>query len=156
MSKETTYTGIIKNIINTSKTYITTGNVLNENYSIGIIVELEKGINVIVPLIKLEQIPNMEKMNEIKEKLKKVYGIVEDKKFTFNVPANKGFMDKVETTTYKQGVSGNVDNTELFINRTLYNNRIRKALIKNSKLILEKELEDKIPTYSLKINLQKK
>jgi len=156
MAKEITYTGIIKNIVNTSKTYITTGNVLNENYSIGVIVELKKGIKIIVPLIKLDGIPDIKKFEEIKEKLKKVYEIVENKKFTFNVPANKGYMDRVETTTYKQGVSGNVDKTKLFINRTLFNNRIRKALIKNSKLISEKELEDKIPTYSLKFNFRKK
>jgi len=150
MAKEITYTGIIKNIVNTSKTYITTGNVLNENYSVGAIVELEKGINIIVPLIKLNQIPDAKKMNEIKERFKEIYDITENKKFTFNIPENKEYMDKTETTTYKQGVSGNVDKTVLFVNRTLYNNRIRKALINSSKLLSEEELEEKVTAYTLR------
>ena len=139
MSKEVVWTGTIKDIINTSRTFITTGNVLNENYSVGVLVELEEGISITVPLIKLNQIPNMKKIKEIKEKLKEIYGITEGKTFTFNIPENRNINDKVETTGYKQGISGNVDNALVFTSRTLFNNRIRKALIKTSKLLSEND-----------------
>jgi len=138
MSKEITYTGTIKDIVDTSRTYITTGNVLNESYSVGIVVEIGN-IEREVPLIKLNNVPDKEKIEAIKQDLKKIYGITEGKTFTFNIPENRNINDKVETTGYKQGISGNVDNALVFTSRTLFNNRIRKALIKTSKLLSEND-----------------
>jgi len=150
MSKEVVWTATIKDIIDTSRTFITTGNVLNESYSVGVLVALEEGISITVPLIKVNQIPDTKKIKEVKEKLKEIYDVIEGKTFTFNIPENKNINDKVETTGYKQGVSGNVDKTVLYTNRTLFNNRVRKALIKTSKLLSEEKLEEKITAYALR------
>ena len=139
MGREIKYTGIVKGIVDTSSNYISTGNVLNEIHSIGVIVKINN-IERKVPLIKLSRKITDMFLKNIKKKLKEKYDIKENKTFTFYIPENRNIDDKVETTTYKQNIKGNVDKTLVFSSRTLFNNRIRKALLGTSKLINDYEL----------------
>jgi len=139
MSNEILYKGIVKNIVDITSSYITTGNVLNETHSIGVIIKIGE-IERNVPLVKVTSEISDELLEDIKSKLKEKFGIEENKVFTFYIPENRNINDKVETTTYKQNVKGNVDKTLIFTSRTLFNNRIRKALLGTSKLINDYDL----------------
>ena len=136
MNKEVTYKGVVKDIIDTSVSYTTTGNVLVEKYSIGVLVDIE-GTKRTVPLVKFDRSITPEDLINIEYILKTNYGIEKGKEFTFTIPDNRNLNDQIETTGYKQKVSGNVDNLLVFTSRTLFNNRIRKALIKQSHMLKE-------------------
>jgi len=139
MGREIKYAGIVKGIIDTSSNYISTGNVLNETHSIGVIVKIGE-IERNVPLVKVTNEISDELLEDIKSKLKEKFGIEKNKVFTFYIPENRDINDKVETTTYKQNVKGNVGKTLIFTSRTLFNNRIRKALLGTSKLVNDYDL----------------
>ena len=136
MNKEVLYTGIVEDVLDTSTTFITTGNVVNENYTIGVLVKIDN-IRRTVPLIKTGRIVTAEDLINVGHILKEKYGIEKGKEFTFTIPDDRNINDRVETTGYKQNVSGNVDDLLVFTSRALLNNRIRKALIKQSHMLKE-------------------
>ena len=136
MNKEVTYTGIVEDILDTSTTFITTGNTVNENYTVGALVKIDN-IRRAVPLIKTDRIVTAEDLINAKRILKERYGIEKGKEFIFNIPDDRYLNDRTETTGYKQKVSGNVDNLLVFTSRTLFNNRIRKALLGQSRMLKE-------------------
>ena len=134
MSKEVEYKGIVEDIIDTTTSYITSGNVLNEKHTIGVLVKI-KNIKRKVPLVNVDNIITDELIDRYKTLLKEKYDIEKGKEFVFKIPGNKNINDKIKTTGYKQNVKGNVDEILVFTSRTIFNNRIRKALIKTSRLL---------------------
>jgi hypothetical protein len=139
MAKEILIKGEVVEILDTSNTYITSGNICTQNDSVGVLVKI-KDIKIKVPLIETNTRVDKNKLKEIEEILKKKYNIKPGRVFVFKIPENRYINDKVETTGYKQNVKGNVDRMVVFTSRTLYNNRIRKALLGKSFKINEIEL----------------
>ena len=138
-SKTVKITGKILDIVDTSETYVTGCNTLVQTFTIGVKVKIGT-LTREVPIVKVDTV-NENKIKEISKKLKEKYGIEKDKTFTFELPSDRTNMNEVvETTGYKHNVPGNVDKMIVFRNRTLINNRIRKALLKGSRTLSEEDL----------------
>ena len=136
MNKEVTYKGVVNDIVETSASYTTTGSVLVEQYSVGVVVDIG-GTKRTVPLVKFDRSITPEDLINMEYILKTDYGIEKCKEFTFIIPDNKNLNDQIKTTGYKQKVSGNVDNLLIFTSITLFNNRVREALIDQSRMLKE-------------------
>lgn len=124
-------------IVDASTTYVSSCNVCKQTYDVGIKIKLENGRERTVPIVDTFGYVT-KKLPEIKKVLNEKYNIKPGRQFTFELPYEHKDLDRtVETTKIAHGAPGNVDNAIVFTSRTVFNNRVRKALTGNSHKLKE-------------------